>query len=305
MGQNSELVVIIILNFNRKEDTLKCIGSVFKLTYFPYEVVVVDNGSTDSSVEAIPKAFPDAHLIKNATNLGAAGGRNLGIHYANNNFNYKYLFFLDSDTLVEYSSLSNLVEALDKDRQAGFAFPKAYRAYPSTEIMSVGINVNLYTGSIYDVGAGEIDRGQYDQPRYRTACGGFGFLGKRELFSEIGWFDESFSPYGWEEVDLSLRAVKKGYKILYVPDALIYHKGGKLGRGKALPEYERYKVRNFFLLMKRHANLLHWLCFIWFLPLKIIFLLLNDKYNWDKKVVYAQFRGFLEVFIKSSDTFKR
>src|ERR1700751_2384714 len=98
MAQDPELVVIIILNLNKKQDTLECLESVFRLDYSPYEVVVVDNGSTDGSADAISKVFSKVHLIRSANNLGVAGGRNLGIQYANNNFQYQYLFFLDNDT---------------------------------------------------------------------------------------------------------------------------------------------------------------------------------------------------------------
>jgi hypothetical protein len=298
MAQDSKLVVIIILNLNKKEDILKCLESVFKLDYSPYEVVVVDNASADGSVEAISIAFPEVHLVRSIKNLGAGGGRNLGVRYANDNFNYKYIFFLDNDTQVEVSSLTKLAEALEKDKQAGFAFPKSYRAFPSNVIMSIGINVNLYTGSIFDIGAGEVDQGQYDRPRYVPACGGFGLLVRREVFSQVGWFDEIFNPYGWEEVDLSLRARKRGFKILYVPEALIYHKGGKLGRGGSLPEYERYKVRNLFILMRRHTTLLQWICFVLFIPLKAFSLSIARLSQGDLRVVLAQFRGFIDGFIK-------
>ncbi len=297
MTQNSELVVVIILNLNKKEDTLKCLESVFKLDYSPYEVIVVDNGSIDGSAEAVSKAFPEVHLLRSTNNLGAAGGRNLGIRYADKNFNYKYLFFLDNDTLLENSILTRLTEALKNDQEAGFAFPKAYRALPSNIIMSVGIYVNLYTGSIYDIGVGEIDRGQYNRPRYVSACGGFGFLAKRRVFSQIGLFDDIFNPYGWEEVDLSLRARERGFQILYVPNALIYHKGCKVGRGP-LPEYEKYKVRNLFILMRRHTSLLQWICFIVFIPFKAFSLLIARLSHGDLRVVLAQFRGFVDGFIK-------
>ncbi|MGE5446394.1 MAG: glycosyltransferase family 2 protein [Ignavibacteriales bacterium] len=297
MTQDPELVVIIILNLNKKEEILKCLEDVFKLDYSPYEVVVIDNGSTDGSADAISKAFSEVHLIRSINNLGVSGGRNLGIEYANNNFRYKYLFFLDNDTLVEDSSLTKLTEALKNDKEAGLAFPKAYREFPSKIIMSVGIYVNLYIGSIYDIGAGEIDQGQYNLPRHVLACGAFGFLAKKEVFSQIGWFDEIFNPYGWEDVDFSLRTRKEGFKILYIPEALIYHKGGKAGRGP-LPEYEKYKIRNFFILMRRHTNSLQWICFVILIPLKATFRIIKELYHGNSKVVLAQFRGFLDGFIK-------
>lgn len=295
-----ELVVIIILNLNKREDTLKCLDSVFKLDYSPFEVIVVDNGSTDSSVDAISKAFSEVHLIANANNLGASGGRNLGIRYANEKFDYKYLFFLDNDTFVDKSCLKTLSEALGKDKEAGFAFPKAYKDLNSNVIMSVGIYVNLYVGSIFDIGAGEIDQGQYNQSRYNHACGAFGFLAKREVFSKVEWFDERFNPYGWEEVDLSIKARKFGFKILYVPEAIIYHKGGKLGRGFANQEYEKYKVRNYLILMRRHTNQLQWLCFIFLIPIKVITYIIKGSYMGNYRIVLAQIRGFLEGLKKQS-----
>ncbi len=291
MNQNSELIVIIILNLNKREDVLKCLESVFKLDYSPYEVIVVDNGSTDGSVEAISKAFPEVHLIKRTDNAGVAGGRNLGIEYADSNFQYQYLLFLDNDTLVDKGFLGELLRGIQRDDRIGITTPKCYRmSSPEVIAYAGGINVNLYTGSIYDIGSGEVDNGQYDKPTFVPSCAGL-FLVKKEALSQIGWFDEVFNPYGWEDVDFSLRARKKGFKILYVPRALVYHKGGKGGRG-ALPEYERHKVRNFFVLMRRHTNLLQWACFVCLIPLRAIFFIMRGLVRGNFKIVSAQVRGF-------------
>ncbi|MGH7902212.1 MAG: glycosyltransferase family 2 protein, partial [Thermodesulfobacteriota bacterium] len=149
------------------------------------------------------------------------------------------------------------------------------------------------------IGSGEADQEQYNHPKYVHACGGFGFLAKREIFSKNLWFDEIFNPYGWEDVDLSLRARKGGYKILYVPKALISHKGGRVGRGGALPEFEKYKVRNFFILMKRHTNLLQWMCFVCLIPAKAIYFIIEAAYNRNSKVLLAQLRGFLDLLSKN------
>lgn len=295
--QDFELVVIIILNLNKKQDILKCLESVFKLDYSPYKIVVIDNGSTDGSIEAISKVFAEVHLIRSPQNLGVAGGRNLGIEYANNNFQYKYLFFLDNDTLVERKSLSELVNAIQLDNQIGLATPKTYMmSSPQTIASAGGIGINLYTGSIYDIGSGEVDKGQYDQTKFVISSTGL-VLVRKEVFPKIGWFSEIFNPYGWEDVDFSLRARKVGFKIVYVPKALIYHKGGKAGRG-SLPDYEKYKIRNFFVLMRRHTSLLQWVCFVCLIPLKTVFYIIEEMHYGNSRVLLVQFRGFLSMFTK-------
>ena len=297
MIDTSNLVVIIVLNINKKEDTLECLERVFALSDCSYEVIVVDNGSTDGSVEAIAAAFPKVHLVKSPKNLGVSGGRNLGIRYADK-FNHKYLLFLDNDTLVKKDSLNKMMKAIEKDPRIGIISPKSYKSGDAKIIACAGgMKVNLYTGSIWNVGLGEMDKGQYDQPKFITSCAGFAFLVRREVIQHVGPFDEIFNPYGWEDVDFSLRSTKLGFKIFYEPQALVYHKGGKFGRGTPLPEYERYKARNFFILMKCHANPLQWVSLILWFPLKAVFFIANELLRGHFKAVWAQVKGSL-MFLK-------
>ena len=92
MNKN-DVVAIIVLNYNKKKDILECLDSIFNLDYNEFEVIVVDNGSSDGSAEEIKTKYPNVHLIESKKNLGASGGRNLGIKYATENFDYKFLFF--------------------------------------------------------------------------------------------------------------------------------------------------------------------------------------------------------------------
>ena len=92
MGKN--LVVIIILNLDKINDTLKCLDSVVNLDYHPFEIVVVDNGSRDNSAIEINRRFPKIHLIESRFNLGVSGGRNLALNYIKDKFDYRYILFL-------------------------------------------------------------------------------------------------------------------------------------------------------------------------------------------------------------------
>jgi len=291
------LVAVIILNHNKKEETLQCIRSVLTLDYTPFRVIIVDNGSTDGSYEAISTAFPELDVIRSDENRGAVGGRNFGHAYATKHYKHQFLLFLDNDTVVEKHMLRCLVEALMVDQVAGIACPKAYQRFPSTKIMSAGLYVNLYTASIYDIGSGKIDEGQFDKRRYVPACGAFGFLIKQDVLDRLGGWDEKFNPYAWEDVDLCLRARKMGYKTVYVPNALIYHAGGKVGRG-AIPSYEKYKIRNFFLILQKHANWAQYVsCLLW-ISLKGIFHVGKMVLQGDLISVMAQMRGFFQAVVR-------
>jgi GT2 family glycosyltransferase len=263
----AQRVAIVVLNHNGKCVLLECLDRAIASDYQPFDLVVVDNGSTDGSAEAVINRFPRAHVVRLPSNRGVAGGRNAGIRYVQERLDVAYTFFLDNDAFVHPACLRELVETIDGDTTIGLVSPKGYRFREGNEIASAGMVFNPYTGVARDVGDGETDRGQYDTRRSITACPGFAFLVRREVFERIGPFDAAFHPYGWEDVDFSLRARKAGFKILYAPRAVVHHKGGKAGHGP-IPAYERGKAENLIRLMKRHATGLQWICFLSLLPMR-------------------------------------
>jgi GT2 family glycosyltransferase len=209
------------------------------------------------------------HLIRNPVNRGAAGGRNVGADYARDRFAPAYLLFLDDDAVVHPDLAGELVAAMRADSRVGLATPKAYRFGTRDVIASAGgMRVRLGAGSITDLGAGERDLGQFDRGGVVESCVGFTVLVRSDALERCRGFDESYNPYGWEEVDFSLRVRQSGFTIQYVPGALCWHAGGTPGRGRRVARYERGKIVNYLRLMGRHATMREWLTFLAVLPLR-------------------------------------
>lgn len=287
-------VAVVVLTYNKLEDTLECLESVVRLDYPSFETILVDNHSTDGSIEKIVARFPGIHCVRNAENFGVAGGRNAGWEFVSKNLSCDYLFFLDNDVVLTPDSLTRLVKVLEARAEVGIACGKTYTAPPSSTIMSVGLTVNLYTGFITDIGGGERDAGQFDDAGYVSACGGFAFLVRTPLFRELGGLANDFNPYGWEDVDLSYRALKRGFRCYYEPKAVIYHKGCKIGRGY-IALYEKYKVKHYFLFLSRHTNAVQKLTCAIVIPFRAAWYVVRLIFRGHGKVLSSHLSGALET----------
>jgi len=283
-------VAIIILNFNKRTEVLEAIESALTITYPHHHVLVVDNASTDGSWESISECYPELSKIRLPNNFGAAGGRNAGWQHMKKHVHVEYILFLDDDAVIAREAVQHFVQALHSDQTVGVACGKGYTRAPSRIINTVGIRVNWYTGVINDIGAGEEDCGQYDHARYVDACGCFGLFIRATLFEQLNGFNERFNPYGWEDVDLCLRSKQLGLKTLYVPTAIIHHKGTKLGR-KPLPSYEQTKARNYLYLIREHANVPQLICNGLYLPFRLLALTIKLIRQGNGMVITSHIRG--------------
>jgi GT2 family glycosyltransferase len=156
--------------------------------------------------------------------------------------------------------------------------------------MSAGIRERFHLGLCYDRGAGKPDDGRYDSDEYVDACGSFAFMIRATLFEELDGFDNVFTPYGWEDVDLCLRARARGHLTRYVAAARFAHKGTRLGR-KPLPVYERSKARNYLTLLSRHTTLPRRLSASVFVPLRGLWMLVRYAWQGNWQVMPAQLQG--------------
>jgi hypothetical protein len=245
-------VFIIILNWNGKDDTIECIKSIKDNTYKNYEIIVVDNGSEDDSVSKIKRCFPKVNVVENERNFGFAGGNNIGIRHAVES-DADYILLINNDTTVDENFLQELVKAGELDNKVGILGPKIYFYKEPKKIWFAGGKVNWLKNKGTHIGLGEIDSVQYNNKKevdYLTGCC---LLVKREVVEKIGGLSEDYFLY-YEDVDFSLRAKKAGYKCLYVPESVIYHKVSRSTKPGS-PSYIYYHTRNGLVLSKRNGSI--------------------------------------------------
>jgi GT2 family glycosyltransferase len=216
------MISIIIPNYNGEKYLSDCIGALYNQDYLDYEVILVDNASSDNSLILVKNQFPGIILVENPVNRGFAGGCNDGARKARGD----YLLFINTDTIAPLGFLSTLFRAtITTPDYAMFA---TKMIYPDGRINSAGICISL-SGAAWDRGMGEYDRGQYDKrEEVLGPCGGAAMYRTKE-FTSVGGFDEDFFLY-MEDVDLAFRIRLGGGRCLYIPGAVIVHyHGGTAG----------------------------------------------------------------------------
>ncbi len=224
-------VSVIIPNYNGIEFLETCFKSI-NIQQNIKEVIIVDNGSQDRSIEFIKNNYPQFILIKNKKNLGFAKAINQGIATASG----EYVFLLNNDMELEKSCISNLLKCIETGHQAFSVSSKMIQYYERDKIDDAGDEYSLL-GWTKRVGYGK-SREKYNQKRnIFSACAGASIY-KKSILDEIGYFDENFFAY-MEDVDLGYRARIHGYQNIYCPEALVYH----VGSGTSGSRYNKFKIK--------------------------------------------------------------
>ena len=241
-------VAIVIVNWNKKEYILNILVSLDHIDYRNYDVVVVDNASTDGSVTAIKKQFPDIRLLVNKENLGGTGGFNTGLKYALSKGEYKYIWLLDNDAEVETNTLSELVTVMEEDNGIGIAGSMCINPEHKDLVDNSGINIDWNNGILKALFGNkklsEITKGVFEVDCV-SACSA---LCRVETLIETGLMDERYFLW-WDDIDLSLSIRDKNKKVVSVSRSVVYHPAEK---DRALMNY--YNYRNSLLTYSKHAG---------------------------------------------------
>lgn len=212
-------ISVIIANLNGKAYLYDCLESLAAQTFRDFEVILVDNGSTDGSIDLVEKDFPWVKVIALGTNTGFARGNNIGFESCSSET--EFVATLNNDTIAEAGWLKALHAAAGADKTIGMVGSKIYLGKEGRELDSVGML--LYPdGMTRQRGHGETDNGQFDgitELLFPSACAA---LYRREMLKETGYFDEDFFSY-CEDADLGLRGRLAGWKAVFAPGAIVRH----------------------------------------------------------------------------------
>jgi GT2 family glycosyltransferase len=240
--------IALILNTNRKDDTLECLESLRNAGCRGLKPVVLDNASTDGSVEAIRAACPETEIVNLTRNLGYAGNNNVGLKLAVER-RADWIIVLNEDTVLSPDCVRLMLEAGSRDPRIGVVGPMVYHHNEPDIIQSAGGALTRDWDSFH-LGENEQDRGQYSGPRDVDWISGCCIMLRREVIEQVGPIDERFFYY-WEETELCIRAARAGWRIVHIPEAKLWHKGVQRNY-QPKPSVTYYKTRNRLLTLSKH-----------------------------------------------------
>lgn len=227
-------VAVVVLNFNGRRHLETCFDALLALDYprDALELVLVDNGSEDNSIDFMREAFPEVHVIQNQTNLGFTGGNNAGVRWAVGR-GMRYVALVNNDTRVDRHWLKALIDTAEQQDDVALCGGK---------IVSWDGSLVEFSGTVFhkETSAGgytdEPDRGQYDAVAPAAYACGASMLIRTSALGDVGLFDEDYFCYH-EDVDLSLRAWIAGYRVMYVPHSVVHHRRGGSSAGTTFRDY--------------------------------------------------------------------
>lgn len=246
-------VGIILVNYNGAKDTIECLNSLKNIFYSNKCVYIVDNNSNEEDVKYLENNvdYFDVKIIKLKENLGFSGGNNFGIKKAMAD-GCEVIGLLNNDTTVEVDFLNQLVVKLFSDEKIGAVVPQI-RDYYNEDIVSYGGGeINYLKGSVFIEGINRYDESINNTERFITFGHGCCLFMKSEMILKVGLLPEEYFLY-FEDADYSIQIIKTGYKILYCPESIIYHKESASTK-KGSDNFQYYFTRNRFYFIKKNFN---------------------------------------------------
>lgn len=244
-------VTVATLTWNQKKDVLECLSTLVKLDYPNYEIVVIDNGSTDGTYEAVREQYPQVHVVNHEENFGCAEGVNGEIRYALHT-GADYLFIIANDATVEPTTLSELVRVAERDPKIGMVHPKVYYYGKGKRIWYArGAKMDWFRGQFYGFIQNVEDDGHFDEETEADFFPGGFSLVRMEAAKKVGFLDPLYFIF-LDDADWSFRIHRAGYSGRYAPRSRAWHKPSS-SVGMESESFYYYRTRNRLFFVKRYA----------------------------------------------------
>lgn len=280
-------VGIVIVNYNGAKFQNDAIRSLYEMNDQNYEIVIVDNSSTDNSIELLHEKYPEVKVIEAGYNSGVAEGNNIGIRY----FLEKgtdYILLLNNDVEVDDNMLSELQKSCSSKE---IVVPKIYYFSEPKKIWYAGGVMKLSRATTIHVGEGEEDHGQYDSEKYvdyaPTCC----MLVPSEVFKNIGLMDSNYFMY-YDDTDFVLRATNAGYKIKYNPKSFLWHKVSSSSGGNFSKLSLYYGTRNRLYFIHKFWKQTGAITLLYTNITRLVYYVVYSKKNPNFKVIKEAYRDY-------------
>jgi len=290
-GEHPPRVAAIVVNYNGRDITLQAVRSLQGMSYPAFDLIVLDNASTDGSPEALARKFPNLKQLRVEINRGSASGYAAGFRWAFEN-GYDYVLLLNNDIEVEPDLLDRLVEVAESDPKIGVVGPKCYFHGDRERLWSTGGILRFRESITRERGYGEIDHGQYDRDAEVDYINGCAILIKKEAAEAAGMWDAIFYICV-DDADFCTRVKRKGFRCVYVHRAVLYHMVAYTTGGYS-PGRNFQFGRSSAIYARRYARPWNWLTFLAFSAAAVIVGFLRELPKGNQKAALAKWEGIRE-----------
>lgn len=291
MPSSPPRVAAIVVNYNGKEITQQAVSSLRRMTYPAFDLIVLDNASTDGSPAALTQAFPDLMQLQVDVNRGSSSGYAAGFRWAFEN-GYDYVLLLNNDIEVEPDLLDHLVAVAEGDPRIGVVGPKCYFHGDRQRLWSAGGKLRFRESITHERGYGEIDRGQYDRDAEVDYINGCAILIKRSAADAAGPWDPLFFICV-DDADFCTRVKRKGFRCVYAHRAVLYHMVAYTTGGYSSGRNVQFG-RSSTLYVRRYGSPLNWVTFLLFSTAAFCVAYLRELRKGNQAAAVAKLTGIRE-----------
>jgi GT2 family glycosyltransferase len=284
-------VAAVVLNWNGCERVLEAISALYKSEFPLAEIFMVDNGSTDGSVETVRKTFPLVTILSQRSNLGVSEGRNVGIRPAVAS-GVDYIFHIDNDIEVTPETVGELVRLAEKRPDVGIVGTIMYFKSDRTLIQNIGGRICYRQHVLLPVAWMERDRGQYANPVEVEMVAGGAMLTRAEVFRQVGYFDGGYLGYGLEDTDFCVRVRHAGWKLLCNPRAKAFHDFHVTHKYNYRRKY--LESRNAVFFLRKYGRSTDWAKYILFSVGGLPYALIRESVRGNIGGVFGKAHGLFD-----------